>query len=382
VTRSRFAKLEGKLRENHIDHALFFSNASLRYLAGYTAGIETGPSPYSPVMGALFLERGAKPHFYLAGGEPSTEVYEEVATERFPGYTFEKPLEALRELSDRLVARLKKLPPSRVGVESEACPVAILDELRGECLQLRFTEVAPLVAEIRMIKDEEEIQTLRECCALCDAGQELARTLAQPGITELELFGEVRKAMEMKEGGRLPLPVDLVSGPRTAEIGGPPSLRRIAPGDPIIVDLTPRHHGYWGDSCNTCFAGAPSAEQRRFFVSTEDALSEAIAQVRPGVRACDLDTMVRKRMRQLGGEYPHQTGHGIGVTRHEDPRIVPYNTLQLKAGMVIALEPGAYFKDRWGMRLESVVRVTDHGAELLSQFRHDLCMTRAAVVSR
>jgi Xaa-Pro dipeptidase len=372
VSRSRFAQLDGKLGENQIDHALFSSQANLCYFAGYTAGIETEPSPYSPVNAVLFVERGERPHLLLSDDVPSTEVYEEVATERFPSYTFEKPLEALLEVSDRLVARLKKLPPSRVGVESEACPAALLDELRGECPQLRFTEVAPLAAEIRMIKDEEEIRTLRECCALCDAGQERAKTLARPGITELELFGEVRQAMEMKEGGRLPLPADLVSGARTAEIGGPPSLRRIEPGAPIIVDLTPRHRGYWGDSCNTCFAGAPGDEERRFFLGTKDALSEAIARVRPGVRAGDLDALVRKRMRELGGEYPHHTGHGIGVTRHEDPRIVPYNTLPLKAGMVIALEPGVYFKDRWGMRLESVVRVTDNGAEVLSQFRHSL----------
>jgi Xaa-Pro dipeptidase len=372
VGRSRFAQLDAKLRENQIDHALFSSQANVRYFAGYAAGIETGPSPFGPVMGVLLVERGEKPRLLLAGGEPSAEVYEEVVIERFPGYTFEGPLEALLALTACLVARLKKLPPSRVGVESEAVPAAILDELRGECPQLRFTEVAPLVADIRMIKDGEEIQILRECCALCDAGQEMARTLARPGITELELFEEVRKAMEMREGGRLPLRADLVSGPRTAEIGGLPSLRRIEPGDAIIVDLTPRHQGYWGDSCNTCFADAPSAKQRRFFVGAEEALSDAIAHVRPGLRACDLDSMVRKHMHELGGDYPHHTGHGIGVTPHEDPRIVPYNVLPLQAGMVIALEPGVHFKDRWGLRLESVVRVTDHGAEVLSQFRHSL----------
>ena len=368
MDRSRFAQLNAKLRENQIDHALFSSQANLRYFAGFTAAIETGPSPYSPIAGVLLVERDAKPHLFISGGDDA-EVYEGVETERFPGYTYEEPLEAALELGDRLVARLNRLPPGCVGVESEAFPAVLLDELRAECPQLWFTEVAPLAAEIRMIKDDEEIRILRECCALCDIGQEVARTQALPGITELELFDEVRKSMEMKAGGRLLLSADILSGPRTAQIGGPPTLRRIGPGDSIIVDLSPRHQGYWGDTCNTCFVGAPSTEQQRFLIRAEEALSEAIAHVRPGVRACDLDQMVRRRLRELGGEYPHHTGHGIGVTRHEDPRIVPYNVLPLRANMVVALQPAVYFKDRWGIRLESVVRVTEHGAEVLSEFR-------------
>jgi len=370
VHRSRFDRLEEKLRQNQIDHALFTSQSNLRYFAGHTAGIESGPAPYSPVVGVLFVERGARPHLFLSGSDPAPEVYEEIAIERFPGYSYERPLQALFDLSERLVTLLKKLPRGRVGVESETCPAALLDELRGECPHLQFAEMAPLAAGIRMTKDAEEIQILRECCALCDAGQEVARSLARPGITELDLFEEVRKAMEVKEGRRLPLPADLVSGPRTAGIGGSPSLRRIEPGDPIIIDLTPRHRGYWGDSCNTCVAGAPTADQRRIFIGVEEALSEAIAHIRPGMRACELDTMVRKRMSELGGLFPHHSGHGIGVTRHEDPRIVPYNALPLQPGMVIAIEPGVYFKNAWGLRLESVVLVTAYGAEVLSQFRH------------
>ena len=141
---------------------------------------------------------------------------------------------------------------------------------------------------------------------------------------------------------------------------------------PVTADLVPRHGGYWGDSCNTCVAGEPTAEQRRFFAGISEALHAAIDRVRPGLRACDLDSSVRQHVLKLGGGYPHHTGHGLGVTWHEEPRICPYNTLPLEANMIIALEPGIYFKDRWGMRLEYVVRVTGTGAEVLSKFQHAL----------
>ena len=112
---------------------------------------------------------------------------------------------------------------------------------------------------------------------------------------------------------RLPLLADMVSGPRTAGIGGAPTPRRIESGDPIIADLVPRHKGYWGDSCNTCVVGGPTVEQRRFFDGISEALHAAIDSVRPGLKACDLDFSVRQHVLRLGGGYPHHTGHSLGA---------------------------------------------------------------------
>ncbi len=368
----RLEKLSRKLQEVGVEYALLSSLASLRYFAGYTAGIETGPSPFAPLLGTLLWERGGKQRLFLADMESTDDLYDGMETETFASYTVEKPLASMSDLGAKLAASLKKLPPGKVGVELEEIPAAVLERLRTESPRLRFRDIAREVAEIRMIKDEEEIRILRECCALCDEGQELTKKLARPGITELELFAATRRGMELKEGGRLPLLADLVSGRRTAEIGGPPSTRRIEAGDLIISDLVPRHLGYWGDSCNTCVAGEPSAEQRKLFAGIEAALREGVEQVRPGMRACDLDALLRGRVLRLGGGYPHHSGHGVGVSWHEEPRIVPYNTLALQAGMVIALEPAIYFKDRFGLRLEHALLVTASGPEVLTQFCHSL----------
>ena len=72
-----------------------------------------------------------------------------------------------------------------------------------------------------------------------------------------------------------------------------------------------------------------------------------------------------------GGSYPHHSGHGLGLTLHEEPRIVPGSERRLEAGMIVALEPGVY-GDGWGLRVEQVVVVTDDGYELLSG--HDLAL--------
>jgi Xaa-Pro aminopeptidase len=134
------------------------------------------------------------------------------------------------------------------------------------------------------------------------------------GPTEIEIFTSLRQAMEVREGGRVPIIADVVSGPRTALTGGPPSARKFEPGELLIVDLVPRHRGHWGDSCNTCCAGEPRKEYKEAFDGLAAVLSDAIAKVRPGLQACGLDRQVRTGVAKLGGSYPHHTGHGLGIS--------------------------------------------------------------------
>lgn len=372
MIRNRLQKLLGRLGEHQIDHALLSSLVSLRYFTGYRVTVEIDPSPITPLLGVLVCLRDEKPTLILADMEPGDGVDTEIARKTFSSYTIEEPLHAVSDLSAKLLECLKCLPRGKVGIEAEDLPAALLDALRSGCPQLEFCDVKSLLAEIRMVKDAAEIQTLRESIELCDLGQELTKKLARAGISEVELFGEVRKGMEMKEGGRLPLLADFVSGPRTAATGGPPSSRKIQSGDLVLADLVPRHQGYWGDSCNTCAVGEATREQQKAFAGISAALAEAIERLRPGLRACDLDAMVRERVARLGGGYPHHTGHGLGISWHEEPRIVPNNTTPFQADMIIALEPGIYFEGQWGLRLEYVLRVTETGAEVLSKFRHTL----------
>jgi Xaa-Pro aminopeptidase len=98
------------------------------------------------------------------------------------------------------------------------------------------------------------------------------------------------------------------------------------------------------------------------------ALRKGVQAVKPGLKACDLDTLLRGLIHDQGYPvYPHHSGHGIGASYHEEPRIVPYNPMSLEAGMVVALEPGIYVPGVGGVRLEDVVLVTASGCELLTR---------------
>jgi Xaa-Pro aminopeptidase len=126
-------------------------------------------------------------------------------------------------------------------------------------------------------------------------------------------------------------------------------------------------HGYWSDSCATYYAGERSPKQAAIHQTITNALDYAINLVKPGVVARDLDRQVRQFIADAGyAVYPHHTGHGVGVTGHEAPRIVPYNDEVLEEGMVIMLEPGIYLPGETGVRLEDALLITADGAEILT----------------
>ncbi len=214
----------------------------------------------------------------------------------------------------------------------------------------------------------------RAAIAVCDAGQSAAREAMVEGAAELDVWQHAREAMESRACGRIPILADLVSGARTADVGGPPSKARIRPGSLLLVDLVPRVAGVWGDSCSTFVEAEPTVEQRRAHAAARAALHAGVEMLRPGTRSGDVDAAVRAVMADDGWEYPHHTGHGVGFAWHEEPRIVADSETVLEPGMVVALEPGTYAAD-WGLRVEQVAVVTDAEPRVLSG--HSLAFERA-----
>jgi Xaa-Pro aminopeptidase len=322
--------------------------ATVTWLSGYAVELEGGPGPFA-LSPLLVLREGAPP--LAVASEDEAPVFValgcEVAT--YPGSTLEPPDAvggARRALADAVDG-------ARAATETGWLPAALADGLT-------LDDVAAELAAARAVKDPDELAALRAAVAVCDAGQRAAREHARPGVSELELWARVRAAIESAAGGRTSVVADLVSGARTADVGGAPGERVLAEGDLVLCDLVPRVAGYWGDSCATFAIGEPDAAARTQHTAARDALARGLDALRPGLRAGDLDALVR-----AGLDYPHHTGHGLGADWHEEPRIGPGGSTVLEAGMVVALEPGVYADGR-GVRCEQVAVVTGGGCEILS----------------
>ena len=335
--------------------------ATVSWLTGLEPEIEWGPSPFSAPPLVVVGSDGTVTAVVSEDEAPG--VAEGIEVLSFPGFALEdvdRPAAALTRALEAVGN------DSSLAVELHSLPGALVAALGDR----ELVDVRSSLQAERAVKDPDEIEAIRSAVAVADVGQDAARAGLRAGPTELELWSVVRAAMEREAGARIPVLADFVTGERTAEVGGPPGERRLGPGDLLLVDLVPRPSAYWADSCATLALGEPPTPAREAHASALAALEAAKAAIAPGVKAGEVDRAARSLTEPHGG-YPHHTGHGLGLTVHEAPRIVPSAQTPLAEGMVIALEPGAY-GDGWGVRVEQVVVVTAEGCEVLSG--HDLAL--------
>ena len=362
-------RLSDYFRGHGISAALLSNPWTIAWLTGYAPPIQIGPSPFEggPALGWW---AAGELTLIASDAEAGPARAQGAEVREYAGYTIDEPLTVIERQAAVLqavlggwdgrnatvAAELRFLPAALAGAVHKALPSTTLHPMDGQ------------LEPLRAVKTSEEITKLRAALALCDQSQADVRSLIQPGVSEISLWGELKAGLEVQAGGRLPVLADLVAGARTSEMGGAPGAYVLQEGDPVMADIVPRLNGYWGDICGTHFVGTPSPEMARIHGIVHDTLRRAIDAIRPGVVARELDAMLRDIIRTTGYEpYPHHSGHGVGVSFHEEPRIVPYNDMVLAPGMVIALEPGIYLPGIGGVRLESVVLVTQDGCEVLTK---------------
>jgi Xaa-Pro aminopeptidase len=146
-------------------------------------------------------------------------------------------------------------------------------------------------------------------------------------------------------------------------------------GEPIVIDIFPqnRRTGYWGDITRTVVKGEPSVKLVKMYAAVKAAQEAALADVRHGAHAKNIHRTVQKifdtrafptEIRQgVAQGFTHSAGHGVGLDIHEMPSVGPGGG-RLKKGNVVTIEPGLYYRDTGGVRIEDTVLVTARG------FRH------------
>ena len=231
-----------------------------------------------------------------------------------------------------------------------------------------------VLRRLRMVKDPAEIDALRRAGAAIDRVHARVPQLLRPGRTETEVAADIADAI-VAEGHTEPAFIIVGSGPNGADPHHGCSDRRLGVGDIVVVDIGgPVEPGYNSDCTRTYSIGEPDEEVAQQYAVLQQAQRAAVDAVRPGVRAEQVDAAARAVLEQagLGPYFVHRTGHGIGLSVHEEPYLVAGNELQLAAGMAFSVEPGIYFPGRWGARIEDIVVVTADGAEPLNTRPHEL----------
>ncbi|MBS1898175.1 MAG: aminopeptidase P family protein [Actinobacteria bacterium] len=261
---------------------------------------------------------------------------------------------------------------SRFGV-ADALPALHVVPLTTR-LDARPELATPVLRESRMIKDAAEIAELRRAGDAIDAVHRRVPGLLRAGRTEREVAADIAAAL-VEEGHRTVEFVIVASGPNGADPHHEVSDRMIQDGDIVVVDIGGAvPSGYNSDSTRTYAVGTPDPETARRIAVLVRAQQAAVDAVRPGVTAEQVDAAARDVLAAegLAEAFLHRTGHGIGVTTHEEPYIAPGNALPLREGMAFSIEPGIYFPGQWGSRIEDIVVVTADGCTNLNTTPHEL----------
>ncbi|MFC4376479.1 M24 family metallopeptidase [Nocardia halotolerans] len=261
---------------------------------------------------------------------------------------------------------------SRIAV-ADAMPALHLIPLAESTTGLP-SSATPVLRRSRMIKDEAEIEALRRAGAAIDRVHARMGEFLRAGRTEAEVSADITAAI-VEEGHTEAEFVIVGSGPNGAVPHHSCSERVIEDGDVVVIDIGgPVPPGYYSDSTRTYVLGQPSKQVADRMALLEQAQAAAVAAVRPGATAASIDAAARTVLTDagLGEAFVHRTGHGIGLSVHEEPYIMTGNDLVLEPGMAFSIEPGIYFPGQWGARIEDIVVVTDDGAEPMNQRPHGL----------
>jgi len=293
-----------------------------------------------------------------------------------------------RTYDETLVELLRRLQPRRLGIEGAHVSLNRATQLArdaGDAVELVPTD--GIVERLRIIKDAYEIDMLRRGARLLSPVAVEVIGDVKPGMTEQELAAKIDWRIKTAGFERCSFETIVASGPNSALPHAHPGDRVLRDGDLVVLDFGGVYGGYCVDLTRTVAVGKPDTEMNRVYGAVLDAQRAAIAAVRPGVRAGDIDAAARGTLARhgLAEAFGHSTGHGLGVEIHETPRIGPRREAAgnapppideaIEPGMVFTIEPGAYLPGWGGVRIEDDVLVTSDGVEVLTNVPTSLTQT-------
>ena len=359
TTTERLQRTREVMAEESVDLLLVAPSADLRYLTGHA------------------MHPTERPTLLALGVHDSTillvPALEAPLTRHLRGVRvlpYEETQDPYRMLAGELPARAAE---RRIAISDQMWSAFLL-RLEVIFAGGTFLSASTLLRRLRMIKSSEELDLLTRAAEAADAA--FARIVQAPfaGRTERQIGLELSRLVSEEGLERADWGPIVASGPHAASPHHLTGDREIQEGDVVVLDYGGVLEGYQADITRTVHVGTPTDEFRHVYDVVRRAEQAGVEAGRPGVPAEDVDKAARDVIQAAGyGEFfVHRTGHGIGLDVHEEPYIVAGNRLPLEPGMTFSVEPGIYLPEKFGVRVEDIVRVTDRGLQRLNKATRDV----------
>lgn len=344
------ASLQKNLKKGEC--ALFLSSVSRRYLTGFASSDGT----LAVFSDKAFLYLDSRYFEMALLGQKEGRIPEEI-TVRPAAFAKEFP------------AFCKNGDAERTFFEEKELTVFQLTRLKEKYPDTCFLPLGDTVEKSRMVKTEAEIARLRASQSLAEAAFEYILPRLTAERSEREIAAELEFFMKKGGASESSFSTICVSGSRTSLPHGTPTDRLLEKNGFVTMDFGCMLDGYASDMTRTVCIGRATEEMKTVYDTVLRAQLAAIEKVSAGVTGKTVDAAARDIIAAAGyGEYfGHSTGHGIGLCVHEAPSFSPSEERVIPAGACLSVEPGIYLPGKFGVRIEDLVVVRDHGCENLNR---------------
>ena len=372
----RIRRLQAEARAQELDVVYLYDPKNLGYLTGLFRELSATGEMKSPL---LCVPSKGKPALFISRGLRGAAAAFSGALVDYNDYDIHVKMVTFAEDAVAALRTHRKHFPGhahRVGVDLRYVPAMFQNLLQEWHPSAEFVDFSATMNELRAAKDADEIAVIRECVRLDEIAYRAAREMAQPGVTEAELYGLCYAAVAKEAGEPLYFNGDFVAGYERCRIGGGPATNyKLKKCDVTILDLWVNYHGYWADMSRTFVIGRkPTSEETKVHDLLRKAMETATKKLKPGTLAKEVYHAVYHVLEPAGWAryWFHHAGHGLGCNAHEAPFFIPASDQPLQEGMVCTIEPGVYRDGFGGMRIEDNFLITRPGCERLSRFPHGL----------
>ncbi|MCD7036118.1 Xaa-Pro peptidase family protein [Metabacillus sp. GX 13764] len=360
---ARMEKVKNWLSEKNIDAAFIHSTENVFYLTGFYT------DPHERLMG-LFVFKEGEP-FFICPGMETGQAREAGWNGELIGYgDHEDPFQYIKNAADKRIGG----KAAKLAAESELLSYSRAEQLIKTVQSEGLHPIEELLNEIRLVKDEKEIEILEKAAELADFGVQAGVNALKEGVTEMDVLAEIEYQLKRKGVSQMSFSTMVLFGKKSGQPHGNPGLDTLKKGDLVLFDLGVVLDGYCSDITRTVAFQSADEKQKEIYQTCLEANLAALEASKPGTRIGDLDLAARKVIEDAGyGEnFPHRLGHGLGISVHEYPSMAYTNNGVLKEGMVYTVEPGIYVPEIGGVRIEDDVLVTKDGCRTLTKFPKEL----------
>ncbi len=393
MDRERIARIQQALRELELDAVVCTLPSNVLLVSGYWPVVGTSVAIVTRDGGCLVLAPEDERELAERSGADEVRTYKPTTLDKLQtvAQAASIPLNNILQDFQLTCARLGY----EYGPSSEPSSYVAMHLFGGSIVSL-LREAAPansiapadeMLARLAAVKTPAEVESIRTACQIAGQAFELGRNRLQASMQETSV-AEVFRGALLVHGTAHPGVSRAqgfawcMAGKNSAKASGAYARSRadtIAPHEFVLVHCNSCADGYWTDITRTYVLGAPEQRQLRLYEAVMSARAAALAAIRPGARAAEVDRAARDVLasRGVADAFKHPAGHGVGfaaISANARPHIHPQSDEVLETGMVFNLEPAVYFEGYGGLRHCEMVAVGPSGADVLTPFQTNTTM--------